>query len=282
MLGQVYKVQTDTYMVKCGEETFLCNSRGLIKKRGEGILVGDFVDVENGVIKSVKKRINRFIRPSVSNVDKIVLLISPEPKPDFYLVDKVLVNAFKENVDVVFVVNKSDADNTLIDFINNEYRSLNIPCYSISAKNCTGIDELKEQLKGKLSVLVGQSAVGKTSLVNAMFGLSLKTGELSDIGRGKHTTTRSEIFEQENIKIVDSPGFAVIDAEVSADEFNEYYPDYVAFADKCRFRGCKHIGEPDCKVKELVKQGVLSEKRYERYMEIYQDLLKRRKIYEKN
>ncbi len=282
MVGQVYKVQSDTYLVKCGEESLVCNSRGVVKKRGDGILVGDYVRLENKVIKEVMSRKNRFIRPSVSNVDLVVLLISPKPKPDYYLIDKVIVNAIKENVEVIFVINKADSDGELYNEICAEYKDLNIETYKISAKTGQGIDALKERLKDRLSVLVGQSAVGKTSLVNAMFGLNLKTGELSDIGRGRHTTTRSEIFEIEGIKVVDSPGFAVIDAEVGAEEFPEYYEEYFSVSHECRFRGCKHIDEPDCKVKQLVGEGVFSPNRYQRYKEIYDDLSKRRKIYEKD
>ncbi len=282
MVGQVYKVQSDTYLVKSGNETFLCNSRGIVKKRGDGIVVGDFVNLENKVIKGVLERKNRFIRPSVSNVDLIVLLISPEPKPDYYLIDKVIVNAIKENVKVIFAINKADNDYDLFTEISNEYKDLDIEMHKISAKTGQGVDELKEKLKGNLSVLVGQSAVGKTSLVNAMFGLELKTGELSDIGRGRHTTTRSEIYEIDGIKVVDSPGFAVIDAEVSPEEFPEYYEEYFNVSSECRFRGCKHIDEPDCKVKQLVNDGVFNKNRYQRYKEIYDELSKRRKIYEKD
>ncbi len=282
MIGQVYKVQSDTYLVKCENQTLVCNSRGVVKKRGEGIVVGDFVNLENKVIKGVLERKNRFIRPSVSNVDLIVLLISPEPKPDYYLIDKVIVNAIKEGVKVIFAVNKADNDCDLFSEISLEYKDLGIEIFKISAKTGQGVEEFKEKLRGKLSVLVGQSAVGKTSLVNAMFGLNLKTGELSDIGRGRHTTTRSEIFEIEGIKVVDSPGFAVIDAEVSAEEFPEYYEEYFNVSNECRFRGCRHIDEPDCKVKQLVNEGVFSLNRYQRYKEIYEDLSKRRKIYEKD
>jgi ribosome biogenesis GTPase len=202
LLGQVYKVQTDTYVVKCGEETILCNSRGLIKKRGKGIVVGDYVNVEKSVVTEVFKRNNQFIRPSVSNVDVIVVLVSPEPKPDFYLIDKVLVNAVKEGVNVVFAVNKTDVDESLYDEIVKQYGVLGYEIIKVSAKNKNGVEQLKNKLIGKLSVLVGQSAVGKTSLVNAMFNLSLKVGELSDIGRGKHTTTRSEIFEYDGEKYI--------------------------------------------------------------------------------
>lgn len=282
LIGQVYKVQSDKYLVKCENQILTCNSRGKVKKRGDSIVVGDFVRLEDKVIVEVLERKNRFIRPNVSNVDQIVLLISPEPKPDFYLIDKVLVNAVKEGVKVTFAINKIDNSTDLYDEICLEYKDLNLEICKISAKTGQGVQELKERLKGKLSVLVGQSAVGKTSLVNAMFNLNLKTGELSDIGRGKHTTTRSEIYEIDGIKVVDSPGFAVIDADVSAEDFPEYYEEYFNVSSECRFRGCRHIDEPDCKVKQLVADGLLSRNRYQRYTEIYQNLLKRRKIYEKD
>ncbi len=282
MIGQVYKVQTDTYLVKCDNEMRVCNSRGLIKKRGDGIVVGDFVCVEGKIITKVLERKNRFIRPSVSNVDVVVLLISPEPKPDYYLIDKVLVNAVKEGVKVIFAVNKSDSSLDFYDEVVKEYSDLQLQAIRISAKTGRGVDELKVLIKDKLTVLVGQSAVGKTSLVNSMFNLNLKTGEVSAIGRGRHTTTRSEIFELEDIRVIDSPGFAVIDAEVSAEEFPEYYEEYFNLSSECRFRGCKHVDEPDCKVKELVEAGKLSKSRYQRYIEIYLELLKRRKFYEKN
>ena len=280
MIGQVYKAQTDRFTVKCQDKLIKCNARGLLKKRGNEILVGDFVEVEKGVILNVLERKNRFIRPSVSNVDVVVLLVSPEPKPDYYLIDKVLLNSIKEGTEVIVVINKTDVDESFYNEFNSEYKNLNLDVVKISALNLVGVEELKEKLKGKLSVLVGQSAVGKTTLINSMFNLNMKTGELSNIGRGKHTTTRSEIFEYGKVKVVDSPGFAVIDANVSAEELPEYYEEYFELSSKCKFRGCKHVDEPDCEVKRLVLSGDLPENRYKRYVEIYTELLNRRKIYE--
>ena len=193
------------------------------------------------------------------------------------------LNAVKEDVKFIIIVNKADVDELFINEITAEYGRLGVEIVQISTKTLMGIDALKEKLKNNLTVLAGQSAVGKTSLVNAMFNLGLKVGELSDkIQRGKHTTTRSEIFEYEQAKLIDTPGFAVIDAVVSLDELPECYPEYFVVANQCKFRGCAHINEPDCKVKELVEEGKLSKKRYERYVEIYNDISKRRNIYEKN
>lgn len=283
MIGQVYKVHTDSYSVKLDGKLYKCGARGILKRKGEGISVGDFVEVEKDTIVAVCDRKNKFIRPNVSNIDLIVAVISPEPKPDFYLIDKLYLNAVKEGVEFFIVVNKADMDCDLYTEILSEYGNLGIEVLSVSAKSLEGIDKLKEKLAGKLTVLAGQSAAGKTSIVNASFNLELKTGEVSEkIARGRHTTTRSEIFECGEIRLIDSPGFAVIDAMVDLQDLPKCYPEYFEVEHLCKFRGCVHISEPDCKVKELVELGVLSKKRYDRYIEIYDEISKRRIIYEKN
>ncbi len=282
-LGQVYKALSNKFFVKTDNGLVKCDARGLLKLKSDGILTGDFVELENGTISSVKPRQNRLIRPSVANVDLIVAVLSPQPKPDFYLIDKLFINSIKENIDFCIVLNKNDIESTIYQDVVNEYSKLGIKILSVSSTNKQGLDELKELLKNKLSVFAGQSAVGKTSITNAMFGLDLKTGEVSEkIERGKHTTTRSEIFEYEGIKVIDSPGFAVIDADVSIDDLPQCYPEYFEVSLECKFRGCSHVNEPNCKVKELVNYGVFSKNRYERYVEIYNEIKNRRTIYERN
>lgn len=276
-IGQVYKVHTNKYFVKVKEKLVQCDARGLLKIKSDGILVGDFVEIEDTTIVRVLQRKNRFIRPNVSNVDCVVAVISPQPKPDYFLIDKLCVNALKEEVEFVLVINKSDIDSNLINEIKTEYSNACVKIFSVSSKNGDGISELKLYLSEKLSVFAGQSAVGKTSITNAMFSLQLKTGDLSQkIVRGKHTTTRSEIFEYENVRIIDSPGFAVIDADVELNDLKIFYPEYLEVSNLCKFRGCAHVSEPNCKVKELVDNGILSKKRYERYVQIYKEIQSRR------
>ncbi len=282
-IGQVYKAHSNKYLVKTDDGLIKCDARGLLKIKSDGILTGDIVEVENTTILSVKPRKNKLIRPSVANVDLIVAVLSPQPKPDFYLIDKLLINSIKENIDFCIVLNKSDIESNIYQEVVNEYANLGIKIMSVSSNNKDGIEHLKELLRDKLSVFAGQSAVGKTSITNAMFNLELKTGEVSEkIERGRHTTTRSEIFEYEGIKVIDSPGFAVIDADVNIDDLPQCYPEYFRVSNECKFRGCSHIAEPNCKVKELVKNGDFSQKRYERYIEIYNEIKNRRTIYEKN
>ena len=196
MTGQVYKVHTDSYSVKINENIIKCGARGILKRRGDGISVGDFVEVDNGTIIRVLDRKNKFIRPNVANIDYVAAVVSPTPKPDFYLIDKLYLNAVKEGVDFFIVVNKCDIDDQLLNEIKSEYGALGVEIFCVSAKTGNGIEQLKNKLDGKLTVLAGQSAAGKTSIVNSVFGLELKTGEVSEkILRGRHTTTRSEIFE---------------------------------------------------------------------------------------
>lgn len=282
-IGQVYKAYSDKYLVKCDDQIVKCTARGVLKIKGDGISVGDIVKFDKNAIEEVLPRKNKFVRPNVANIDAIVIVLAPEPKPDLLLIDKLVLNAVKENASIIFAVNKTDIQSQLINELKIEYSMINAEFVQTNTINGEGVDKLKEILKGKLSVLAGQSAVGKTSLVNAMFGLNLLTGELSEkILRGRHTTTRSEIFEKDEIKLVDSPGFAVLDAQVELDELNDCYPEYAKVSKECRFRGCSHISEPDCAVKEKVNSGVFSKNRYNRYVEIYNEIAKRRKSYEKN
>lgn len=282
-LGQVYRASSNKYFVKISDKIRRCGARGLLKLNNAEILVGDYVEVENDTIITIKERKNRFVRPNVSNVDSIIAVVSPQPKPDYYLLDKLYINAIKEGVDFYIVVNKTDLKSDVYQEILSAYSNLDVKFIKVCAKTGQGISELKNVLTNKLSVLAGQSAVGKSSIINAMFDLDLKVGNLSEkIERGRHTTTRSEIFEFDNIKIIDSPGFAVIDANVDAKEISEFYPEYVSVSSECKFRGCSHINEPQCKVKELVNNGALSKERYERYVQIYKELQNRRIVYEKN
>ncbi len=280
-IGQVYKASSDKFLVRIGAETVKCAARGVLKLKGDGISVGDFVKISDNAIDEVLPRNNKFIRPNVANVDLIVIVVAPEPKPDLLLLDKLVLNAVKEKTPTLFVANKLDINSNLIEQLKQEYSSLDVEFIQTNTRTGEGVDLLKGKLKNKLSVLAGQSAVGKTSLVNAMFGLNLLTGELSEkILRGKHTTTRSEIFEYEQIKLVDTPGFAVLDAQVELSELNECYGEYLEVSNQCRFRGCRHINEPDCAVKERVESGQFSKGRYERYIEIYKEISNRRKEYE--
>ncbi len=282
MKGRLIKVCSDGYTVRAQGIDYPCRARGRLRLMAEGLAVGDYVEMENSVITKVYERKNSLIRPRVSNIDAAVIVIAGEPKPDYYLVDKVLIASNKLGIETLIAVNKSDRNSGLYNEVLSQYKSV-CEIIEVSAKENLGTDKLKEFLRGRTVVLAGQSAVGKTSLINAIFSLDLRVGELSEkIARGRHTTTYSEIFEKDGMCVIDSPGFAVIEAEVTEEELPSLYPEYLEYAVECRFRGCTHLSEPECAVAKAVEEGKLSYERYIRYKEIITDIKNRRKNYGKN
>ncbi len=283
MTGQVYEIQSSKYTVFCDGKFYLCVARGLLKIKSRGIAVGDFVEFDGEIIARVLPRKNLLTRPLLANADQVIIVVSPVPKPDFYLIDKLIVNAEYSGLKVLIAVNKSDLSGDLYDIVKNEYGECGMPILKISSKDCCGIEELKRFALGKLSLLAGQSAAGKTSIVNALFGTFLKTGDVSSkTERGKHTTTFSKIYEKGGVMVADTPGFAVIDAAVKSHELPAFYPEYAKLESHCKFRGCSHITEPDCAVISAVERGDLSRRRYERYKEMIKELKLKEKYYEKN
>ena len=282
MKGRLVKVCSDGYTVRVDGIDYPCRARGRLRLLADGLAVGDYVKMEKGVITEVYERKNSLVRPRVSNIDATVIVIASEPKPDYYLVDKVLIASNKLGIETLIAVNKSDINSNLYNEVLSQYESV-CKVIEVSAKDNIGTDKLKEFLRNRTVVLAGQSAVGKTSLINAIFSLDLRVGELSEkIARGRHTTTYSEIFERDGICVVDSPGFAAIEADVTEEELSSLYPEYLEYAPKCRFRGCTHLSEPECAVAEAVEEGKLSKERYTRYKNIITDIKNRRKNYGKN
>ena len=230
----------------------------LIKEKGD----------ESWTISKILPRINTLIRPKVANIDQIIVVLAPKPEPDLLLIDKLIINAKHQGIAVVLCVNKSDLESDLYTEICLQYNSIADKIISVSAK-FGDITSLKNILIGKLSAFAGQSAVGKSSLVNALTKTEIqKTDTLSNkIDRGKNTTTRAEIIKlSSKTYIIDTPGFSALDIHgIDYSELDLYYPEYVAIASDCKYPRCTHTVEPNCKVKELVMSGMLSKKRYDRY-----------------
>lgn len=283
--GKVIKGVGGLFWVLDGNKTIVCKARKKTNYRGETLCVGDFVEytVEKnyGVIEKVLPPKNRLIRPSVSNIDVLLIVLSPLPEPDYLLVDKLIINAFKNKIEPYVLVNKSDIAND--EFINKaikEYKNFAIDVYTISALTGEGIDELKQKFIGKTVAFAGQSAVGKTSLLNKLTGEDREVGELSvKTEKGRHTTRHNELFLLDGgMCVVDTAGFSVFnELDVLPDELPLYYPELCDFSEKCRYRGCQHIGEPDCEVKRAVQKGEISKDIYERYLVLHAFLIENEK-----
>lgn len=271
--GRVISVSSNKYTVDLGTERVIINARGKIKYRSGEILTGDFVEVTNDVISHIYPRTSRFIRPNIANIDTLCVVISNPPKPDYLVVDKLLLSANFANVECAIIINKTDLDTSIFDYVKKNYNFLRI--FNISAKTKSGIEELREFLNHKTVAFAGQSAVGKTSILNALMNTEYKTGEISEKSeRGKHTTTGSQIIDCNGFLLFDTPGFSEISVEISPQDAVTNYPPYDKILNECKYPDCMHVSEPNCKIKQLIEEGKLSSDRHARYIEILQEIKK--------
>ena len=287
--GQITKGVGGNYNVLSNGEVIVCNGRGKLRLDGN-IFIGDYVEISvfsngKGAIENILPRKNKITRPYITNIDMIVICIAPSPRPDFYLVDKLLINCIKQNITPVLCVNKIDLiDEEFKANVENSYKNLCEICY-VNALSGDGIEKLIKLMSGNYVSMAGQSAVGKSSIINSIVGHQmLETGELSrKVERGRHTTRNVEIFDiGHGIRLADTCGFSVLEIEnINPDELSTYFTDFDNFACNCRFNGCNHINEPDCAVKKAVESGELSKDRYDRYVTLYNNLLEKwRKRYD--
>jgi len=226
------------------------------------------------IITKVFPRLNFIPRPPIANIEKLLIVIASKPQPDLFLVDKLIIYALKNNIEPVIVINKIDiCNNSFIEDINSQFGFLKI--FALSAKDNIDIDCLKEYIKNSICAVCGQSAVGKSSLLNALIpDFNLQTQELSrKIDRGKHTTRVNELYIKDGLMIADTPGFSSLDLDISFDELDEYYPEFEPYLGKCKYTQCSHIKEgKDCAINHALFDGAINKSRYERYVELYNKL----------
>ncbi len=262
-----------------------CSIRGNLKLIDK-LLVGDFCEMQkneydsnNFIITSINKRKNVLKRPAIANLDQLFIVISIWPEPDFYLADKLIVYCLKNNIKPVLVVNKSDIMNSVdASRLVLQYSRIIRDVVLTSAVTAAGIEKLKQMLKGNFTAFAGQSAVGKSSILNIIApDLNLKTNTLSEkISRGKHTTRLTEIFVVDDDSLVaDTPGFSVLDLnDIEPIELKEYYLDFSPYFEECKFNNCDHINVPmeDCGVQRAVENGKVDKRRFARYGMLYNNL----------
>ena len=277
-IGSFYEVLLHT------GETVTCKARGAFRREGLTPTVGDRVGIERQAsgyaqLCEILPRKNLLVRPAVANIDQLLIVVSAShPAPDWLLVDHLIISAKRLRIEPIPVLNKIDTgDDLLIDAFLQDYAAFRT--ILVSAETGAGIDALNEQLAGRISCFAGQSAVGKSSLLNRILPeLQLETGGLSrKTDRGRHTTRHAELWPYAGGAVLDTPGFSLFETDcLEQDELNACYPEF-ADAEPCRFPGCMHISEPDCGVKPLLQAGKISPARYERYTEIAKEYQIRRK-----
>ncbi|MDR3185553.1 MAG: ribosome small subunit-dependent GTPase A [Christensenellaceae bacterium] len=279
MEGVVTKVISNRYTVKCEDQKYIAHARGRIKL-DKDIFVGDRVQLIKSkpyaIIDKILPRTNELSRLAVANVDVVVIVIAIVPTPDLVLVDKIIVKCHKEGIRPVICYNKTDLATTQqIALTTAGYRSFDL--IKVSASTEEGLSSLDEIIENNVVCFAGQSAVGKTSLINAISDLNLKTGQLSyKISRGKNTTRHVESYELKGGIVIDTCGFSMFDInDLKSNELKYYYDDYMIESFNCKYKDCNHINEPECAVKKKVNEKKLNRGRYLRYRTIYKELDKK-------
>ena len=286
MQGRIIKGIGGFYNVLLEDGTIVtCKARGRFRNEGVTPMVGDQVEVsfhETGfaAMDDILPRKNALLRPPVANIDLLVIVLSASiPKPDFLLADKLLIQAKTLQIEPLLVLNKMDsAKPEITDEFLRDYAAF----HNLLASSATGegIDALKQSLTNRVSCFAGQSAVGKSSLLNALFPeLALETGGLAKkTDRGKHTTRQAELWPYLGGAVLDTPGFSLFEmSELEQSALDASYPEFAGVTSECRFAGCRHVAEPDCAVKALLQTGKLSQGRYARYIEIQAEIEDKRK-----
>ena len=277
-VGSFYEVLTES------GDVVTSKARGVFRREGLVPTVGDRVVIERkeqgyAQLTEILPRKNLLVRPPVANVDQLLIVISASvPEPDWGLLDRLIIASKRMQIEPIPVLNKVDtADDTILRTFQSEYHSFET--LTVSAETGEGLDALKARMDGKVSCFAGQSAVGKSSLLNALIPtLALETGELSrKTERGRHTTRHAELWPYGNGAVLDTPGFSMFETDcLEQDELDACYPEFQN-AFPCRFPGCMHLSEPDCGVKPLLDTGELTPGRYARYREIALEYQTRRK-----
>ena len=300
MTGRVYKSTGSWYLVKTelGQE-YQCRIKGKFRLQGikstNPIAVGDFVDFdldtksdeETGVITKIHDRENYIVRKSVnlskqthiiaSNIDVCFLLVTIDNPPTFTsFIDRFLVTAQAYDIKTIILFNKIDVYNqeTLdeVRYLAHVYRTIGYECIGISAQTGKNLEQVKERMVGKVSTFTGHSGVGKSTLVNAIEpNLELKTKAISTQHmQGQHTTTFAEMFDLSfDAKIIDTPGikgFGVVNME--KEEVGDYFPEFFALKQDCKFNNCLHVEEPKCAVKDALEKDEIAASRYRSYLQI--------------
>ena len=284
--GKIIKGIGGFYYVDTENGLYECRARGIFRKNKITPLVGDrvsinVVDEENkkGVVEEIEERDTELVRPPIANVDKALIVFAiKNPSPNLSLLDRFIVLAEKENLEIVIVFTKVDldTDGELLDELKDIYEASGYKVIPVSNKLKLNIDKIKEELKGNTVVFAGPSGVGKSSLLNEVDkNFELKTGEVSDkIKRGKHTTRHAELLKLEcGGMVADTPGFSsLILDDIDESELKEYFIEFDKY-DECRFGSrCIHENEPSCAVKEAVENREISKKRYESYIQLLNEI----------
>lgn len=265
------------YYVEVANAIYECKARGIFRKNKISPLVGDVVEIsinENAenTIDTILERKNSLIRPPVSNIDNLLIVVSTiDPKPNYYVIDKLIAIAEHKHIEPYIIISKTDLSSYSEIVSNYKDAGINL----IILDNEDSYDKIKEIMKDKISAFTGNSGVGKTTLLNKLDNsLNLSTGAISDkLGRGRHTTRQAQLFRVCGGYVIDTPGFSSLDFEkveiIKKDELSYCFREFKEYLGTCKFTSCSHVNDKGCSICQAVKEGKISQSRHNSYIQMY-------------
>jgi ribosome biogenesis GTPase len=282
--GRIVKATGGFYDVDTENGIVICRARGIFRKQGVSPLVGDMALVElteqaNGVLTGVLPRKNFLVRPSVANVDRVILVVAAaDPLPNLMVIDRLIAIAQHKEIDTALVITKQDIDPNKAQELQRLYRQAGHEAVCVNTLSGDA-DAVIPLIKGKLCVLAGNSGAGKSTLLNALYPtLELKTGEISKkLGRGRHTTRTTELFAMFGGLIADTPGFSSMEFDkqrsIKKEDLEYCFREFLPLIGKCKYTGCSHTSEAGCAVLLALKAGEIAPSRHESYKTMYEEAL---------
>ena len=281
--GLIVKGIGGFYYVEAAGIIYECKARGIFRKNKITPFVGDHVKIslekdDTGSIEEILPRRNFLVRPPISNIDQLIIVVSIcDPAPSTLIIDKTIAAAEDKGIEPILAVSKTDLKDS--EWLRKIYEKTGIPYFSISSATGEGVNEIRKLLHGKITAFTGNSGVGKSSLLNCIdSSLHLQTGEISQkLGRGRHTTRQVELIKLDgDAYVADTPGFSSIQIErydiVNKGNLQYCFREFAPYLNQCKFTSCSHTCEMGCAVIEAVNDGLISVSRHKSYVAMYDEV----------
>lgn len=288
MKGLIVALSCGVYSVSADGVIYNLTARGVFRNQGVKPTVGDEVDFdeESLVIKTIYPRSTYLKRPPIANISQIILVFSlKEPEFSYLLAFKYLTYANMNNIKAKLVLTKidKDVDQDLIKQIKEVFSSVDVETYFVSNKTKDGLDEVKQLFVNEISCVMGQTGVGKSSMINAIDqNYEREIGEYSKaLGRGKHQTKEVILLPYQGGYIADTPGFSSLDLNLFKEDLAAFFPAFNHLYNKCYYTDCLHMSESKCAVKEAINEGKISSKAYECYQKLLEEAIFKKERYRK-